>query len=278
MLERLVRQRSKKHVSLWWAQRDGRGLAGAMVIESPGKTGMLLHTPTAEATEIPPLTELTRAISLDGLQRGLSLVQAIEDPEAKADTEMLLAAGFDSLARMIYMRCEVNGPPDEEIDAALTWRNYEEFTESELGDVIARTYAGSLDCPRLNGVRELEDIIAGYKGNGVFRPQSWWLVERGSQTTGCVLLNDAMSPGIAEIVYMGVLPEHRGCGIGRAMLHRAASCAHQRGIKIITVAVDAANRYAARLYKSQGYRENHCRLGYIMDRKSMHSRDESTAV
>ena len=45
-----------------------------------------------------------------------------------------------------------------------------------FAETILQTYRDSLDCPGLNGVRQIEDIIAGHKASGEFDPALWFLL------------------------------------------------------------------------------------------------------
>lgn len=57
--------------------------------------------------------------------------------------------------------------------------------------------------------------------------------------------------GVPEIA-MAVVAEHRGHGIGRALLRELAAAATRKGIEALSLSVDRANP-AARLYRDEGY-------------------------
>lgn len=270
VLRRLVHQRGEENVRLWWA-RKGRTCAGsAMVIENPGRTGMLFHTSVgAEGADAESLVRVVRAICRDALHGGLSMVQVLLDPDAGGDVEMLETAGMVRLARLVYLELDLGKAPPFEADPSLTWRSYGQFADPELCELIRRTYEGSLDCPPLAGVREVEDVLVGHKTSGTFRPRAWWIAERNGDPAGCILVNDSLSGRTAEIVYVGTAPEHRGHGIGRTMIRRAAAEGRQRGLETMTLAVDADNYHAVRLYKAEGYGRKDIRLAYVMRRRDV---------
>jgi len=133
-----------------------------------------------------------------------------------------------------------------------------------LERIIEATYVDSQDCPRLRGLRRMEDVVASHKASGIFRPQSWWIAAREGQPVGCVLVNDsAEDKGAAELVYLGVGSAHRRRGYGRAMLRHAMEQARRRGRKRMNVAVDSANAPAVRLYRHEGFRRTDQRDVYI---------------
>lgn len=239
-------------------------MAAASVCRSPGRTGMLFHSP-ADATGVKrdALKALCRTAAEDALSGGLSLVQSLELPEAEADAEILQAAGFERLAELVYMRAATGGV-SETARGDVSWRRCGEFTERELAAVISQTYVGSLDCPGLSGVRDVADVIRGHKASGVFSPETWWIVDRGGEAAGCVLVNDSSARPSSEIVYLGVVRSHRGAGIGEALVRRAAAGARKRGREALTLAVDAANAPARQVYEAIGFRPTERRVSWIM--------------
>lgn len=57
-----------------------------------------------------------------------------------------------------------------------------------------------------------------------------------------------------------LLPDWRGCGIGRALLRRAEDYARALGMDAIRIGVMATNRAALDLYEADGYRATHLEL------------------
>ncbi len=263
-LEDLTRRRAER-ARLWWARRRRQCLAAAMVLESPGRTGMLWYCPlAAPGVEPDALRALTKTIAHRALADGLALVQAIVETDAAADVAMLSEAGYEKLAELIYMRLDLPPAPAAGDEQALTWRSYEQFDEAELANVISATYEGSLDCPALSGLRPTTDVIAGHKVTGIFRPQSWWIVARDGSPVGCVLVNDSHRDATFEVVYIGVVPAFRRRGVARALLGRAAAEARSEARDALTLAVDARNHSACNLYESEGFRVTDRRLAYAM--------------
>ena len=202
-----------------------------MIIESPGKTGVLFHTSAnADGAEADCLVQLVRAMCSHTIGQGLSMVQTLLETDANQDVEMLKKAGIVKLARLVYMKLDLAAAPTYQADASIAWRNYAELAEEELAEVIRRTYEGSLDCPGLSGVRKIEDVVAGHKASGMFCPQAWWLIERDSSPAGCIIVNDSPT---------------------------------------VPISVDGRNHYAIRLYEAEGYRRTHCRLAYMMCRRDL---------
>lgn len=250
--------------NLWWVRSLRRAAAAAMTVRNPGQSASVFHSPPRGAATVKILTRLLRELTQATLQGGAAFVQALLRPDAQADAQAYLQAGYEFIANLIYLRRGVAGAAEEE-SGELTWTVLRESSEEELARVIADTYVDSLDCPGLLGVRRMEDVIAGHKSNGILRPDAWFLPSVKGQTVGCVLVNDSAGRNDeSEIVYLGVRPAWRGRGFGRAMVRHALAHAAGRRRGQMCLAVDAANTPAVRLYRSEGFRE--------VDRKDVYVR------
>jgi len=253
---------------LWWARADRKTLAVALLIEGAGRTSMLFFSPPeAPGVDRQWLVRLIHEISRDAIEGGVSLVQALIEPDADRQEAVLVDSGLMLLADLSYMNRDLLScpPKDQGARENLVWRNYKQFTEVELGEVISQTYENSLDCPALRGVREMPDVIAGHKCSGVFCPEAWWIVAQGDQASpaGCILVNDSIKTPTADIVYMGVVPEFRRQGLAAVLLERAVAGASERNCEGISVAVDTRNDYAIRVYEQSGFIEIQRRLAYV---------------
>lgn len=265
MLLELIRARAKNSVQFYWALQQGRPVAASLVLASPGKAGMIFYTSPLEAS-IDVIAAVTDRTARASMAAGLTFVQALVEVPNPAEVEILQRAGLSLLAELIYMRRELAMRDLEHTPAEdqYTWRQFGDFDDDELAAVIAKTYEKSLDCPALAGVREMRDVIATHRSCGVFTPESWWLVEQAGQPAGCILVNDYPTSGVSDVVYLGVTVPFRGRGISRLMLHRTGRGAMERGYGAMTLAVDAANPYALRVYQQEGFIETTRRSAYAL--------------
>ena len=258
-LEAAARRSGPEGVHLWWARRWRRCLAAAMVVERPGGTGMLFRAPPGGPdVDCEALAAVIRAIAGSALRR-VHMVQAFVAPEAHDERAVLAAAGLDLLVELVNMRLELpalSSPHERQADSPWSCRSYEQFGDSQLAAVIARTYAGSLDCPPLCGARPMEDVLTAHKTSGVFRPESWWIFDCASQPAGCILVNGtSASRDLMEVVYLGVCPAFRGRGLGRRMLRHALDRVVRDGAAAVKLAVDSRNVYAREIYDQEGFCE-----------------------
>lgn len=85
------------------------------------------------------------------------------------------------------------------------------------------------------------------------RGMTIYLVEKDQQIIGKVHLQ--LISGIGGIYRLGVLPEHRGKGIGRAILRMAIEKLKEANASEIMLQVATENANALNLYRSCGFME-----------------------
>jgi ribosomal protein S18 acetylase RimI-like enzyme len=184
----------------------------------------------------------------------IGMAQVLLPTRDEPDVPMLESVGFSHLAELLYLTCEsVRFPVEPLPKPNLQFAPYEERERQRLGNLIEQTYVDSLDCPALNGARGIEDIIAGYKATGVFRPEIWQIVRHEENDIGVLVLADHPSAQHWELVYMGLVPQARGRGWGRQITQHAQALARRANVARIVLAVDAANSPALSMYRAAGF-------------------------
>ena len=216
------------------------------------------------------LTELRRTASMGGVR----LLQCLLWPPHREDEGMLREAGFDYLTELIYLDRQLipdagRRPTQTERASRFTWRTYESRTHDTFVETIRATYENSLDCPKLNGVREMQDVLEGHKATGVFDGSDWFVASQPTQAdrpVGVLLLSRVPRAGNGqgmEVVYMGVVPSARRRGVGSALIERALDRGRERKATNLTLAVDADNQPARDLYGQFGFFETARRRAWI---------------
>lgn len=81
------------------------------------------------------------------------------------------------------------------------------------------------------------------------------------------LVNNFLGRG--ELVYLGVVPEARGRGIGRALLAQAIRDTAEMGLPQMGLAVDVANQPAVRLYEEAGFKEIRRRQAWFIPKEGL---------
>lgn len=241
---------------LWVAEHAGRVAWAILPIVSPGRT-MLLLTPGG-----PPRNDrhgaaaaLVEAVCRHFLARGVALAQVLLDPEDAAARQVYLGRSFRLMAELLYLQAEVRRTcTASPVLAGLDWITYSPGEHATFASTIAESYRDSLDCPALNGVRDIEDVIAGHKSSSDFDPRWWFVLREQGVPRAVLLLNRTPPTGTAELVYLGLVPAARGRGLGDLVMRHALHQVACHGPCTLALAVDSANVPALRLYHRHGLR------------------------
>ena len=253
---------------LWLATDPANHILWAVLpVVSPGRT-MLLFSPTYVPGDIKdtcarPLVERVLA---EHRERAVDLAQVLLDPAETAALRVFTECGFETLAELIYLDREVRRAGDDSLREGYTWDTYSPATHADFAHTVASTYAGSLDCPTLNGRRAIEDVLAGHKSAGEFDPNLWFLLrDAADNPIGVLLLNRSTRTDALELVYLGLAASHRGLGLGDAMMRHAQATAARIGSRSLSLAVDSKNAPALALYRRHGMSRVCTRMALMRD-------------
>ena len=117
-------------------------------------------------------------------------------------------------------------------------------------DAIVFPCLGSLD-----GCRRLMREIRGKSG---FLPAATWLIALGSSPESLqwcgTIQGVAERGGVGMIQNVGIVPGHRGLGLGRCLVERAVAGFRMHGLDRASLEVTVDNARAMRLYQRLGFR------------------------
>jgi ribosomal protein S18 acetylase RimI-like enzyme len=244
--------------------RDAAGLAGVIVCEPVAGAGGILWPPVIVEEGQPQLEDILVSRACDWLQQqGARLAQCLLSPEDVSLGAPLLRNGFSRVTTLSYLSQEKSPPRDSSPPSSLRFEPYDSSNPQVFHDTLKLTYEATLDCPEVNGVRTVEEVIDGHRAQGEFDPGLWWLAREGGKPVG-VLMLIATHPGEAwEVAYMGVVAEERHRGFGAGLLHHARALAHAAGVPRITLCVDDRNGPASRLYRRMGFERYDSRAVFL---------------
>ncbi len=191
----------------------------------------------------------------------VDLAQAVLTESHSSEARSLESAGFSHSADLLYLVCPCENFPSSQIETSLEFDSYTDKTAQRLVDVILKSYQGTLDCPALDGIRDIQDVLEGYKHVGSFEPGRWFIVRHHQEDVGCLLLADHPDANQWELVYMGLAPEARGNRWGLQIARHALWLANQAGRSQMLLAVDQDNQPARNAYAAAGFE--------ICDRRSV---------
>lgn len=248
----------------WVIASDGRPLWAILPILNPGRTALLLSPPRRpEGLDVIGLIE---AVCEDLSRRDVQLAQCLIDPPDNAGRAILQSLGFKQMAELLYLQVGVARsiappePPDN-----YWWQTYSPATHELFQRGILESYQQSLDCPLLNGLREIDDVIAGHKASGEFNPRFWFVLSERDMPRGVVLLNRVPRTDTAELVYFGLAPSARRRGLGDFMMRHALWATREMNLSRLTLAVDSNNAPALRLYYRHGMQRIGSKVALMKD-------------
>ena len=232
----LVALRAKEMVGASWIQ------------PAPGRTA-LLWPPSVNGPAAQQLMQ-TAAEWLDN--ENIVLAQILGSSWASYDLALLSMGGFKELAELAYLTVDRKYFPTKHPSSELQFEPYNKQDCSRLEDLISKTYQGSLDCPDLNGVREICDVIEGYLSQGTSGDEHWFFARKNRDDVGVLILTPHTTEQW-ELVYMGIIPLARGSGLGKQLVQFALWHSGCVGADRIVLAVDQANQPALNMYHSNGF-------------------------
>ncbi len=244
--------------------RDCTELHGAIVcLQVPGRSALVWPPGVVDPHRTDWEDALLRHATSWLRQGGVQLAQTLLEPNEQFLAASLLRNEFTEVTRLFYLRHDLNLPVHSlHLPARLAFHPYTDNDEA-FRSTLARTYEGTLDCPEINGVRTIDDVVAGHRAQGAFSPERWWLACEGTSPVGVLLMTEMPDSGDWELAYMGIVPEARGRGMGREILLHALCAARAADVPAVTLSVDARNEPARKLYGSMGFEAYDGRLVYL---------------
>lgn len=253
-----------------WVATSGGALSWAVLpVVSPGRT-MLLFAPSCIPLHLEQCIVPLVARALESARsNGTDLAQILLDP---ADEHLVRIycqrCGFEVLAELIYLEREVPRAATVPATEGYVWETYSTANHDAFARAVTASYIDSLDCPRLNGCRSVEDVLAGHKAAGEFDPALWMIARATGHATeeaGVMLLARSTRSDAVELVYLGAAPPHRRRKLSDAMMRRAFATVASIGSRRLTLAVDSQNEPALRLYRRHGMSKLCSRLALFRD-------------
>lgn len=133
---------------------------------------------------------------------------------------------------------------------SLSLRSLADLGPEPFEQVLTATMAGDPERgPDLAGVLDEFITLAG----DLFDAASWFVAQRDGETVGVVLPQVFPDrPDRGTMLYLGVLPAHRGQGIGRALHALGMRALADRGAAGYFGTVDPANAAMIAVYRANG--------------------------
>jgi ribosomal protein S18 acetylase RimI-like enzyme len=142
------------------------------------------------------------------------------------------------------------------LPARFWWVPWEEALidhHAEVKYLSFRDEVDSLVFPCLGERQGCQRLMREIRRKPGFLPGATWLIAGPAGYVATV--QGVMDRGpIGAIQNLGVIPDYRGMGLGRALVRKALSGFYQAGLRRVYLEVTAENSCAIRLYREVGFR------------------------
>lgn len=237
-----------------------------LVAPSAGRTAMLFASRPSDGACPEAMGHLLDSAISSLNARDVAIAQALLDPGATEEHLVFTAGGFTQLARLDYLERPIPRFRSIKVPTLGNGVRIEPWDPRDralMHTLLERSYEDTLDCPRLSGMRRVEDILDGHRASGIFTPEWWHVLWVDDKPQGVLLFNRSADGETIELVYLGVSRGIRGRGLGNTLLRHGL--AHLDGApgRAIVLAVDKENSPAVRLYRRSGFRIAVRRVAFI---------------
>ncbi len=264
--ERRARDQGIDLSLVWTATRDGRVEAGALLVPHPGRSALLMATSPRDHGHAQVIGQLVGTLlsECDSMP-AVRLVQALSAPSETLRSQAWVLGGMRHLASLDYMERPMarDGTAPAAPPAGITFTSWDTGQRELLQRLLVETYVETLDCPGLAQMREPADILDGHLAAGEHDPSLWTIAWRDDRPVAALLLSPSQATESLEVVYLGIVPEERARGLGRAMMAQAIALGSGRAERVLGLAVDARNTPAVALYARSGFRTVRRREAFV---------------
>jgi len=183
--------------------------------------------------------------------------------EAGGADEVFAAAGFERSPRsyLVADSAEVALSGRIRSQGRISLRSWLDSDFGPASEIVYASYKGSVDAVANSGYRtrvgcaDLVDALTEGVWCGHFDPaMAHVAVDEATGRMCGVAIASRISPSVAHIGQISVLPSYQGRGVGRALVEGVLTGARLAEIRTVTLAVTLANERALHLYESCGFR------------------------
>ena len=237
---------------------DGTLRPCCVVVPNPGRTALVFVSDLTDHRKAGSITHLMNHIVPCIDSKRVRVAQVLLSQFDRRSVGLFESAGFERLASLDYMErpCQSSSRINNsrKLPAGFTAEGFLESNRGAFEVALGASYEDTLDCPRLCGLRSVEDAVRGHQAAGKFDPDLWTLVRSPSGDPAAILLLSPIPEQLmVELTYLGVGKAFRGLGLGAHLVELGVRTTEARTESRITLAVDQQNKPAVRLYRQFGF-------------------------
>jgi len=254
-LMELAQGRAGGRPTLWVGQCHGKLVLAVLPACHPGRTASLFASlPPPDDAAHAAWGRLIEEVCLHCAARDIHLAQVLVEPHQRWLVRYYESASFAVMAQLLYLHRYLDAAVSTpQWPQGISLETYMPSNRALFAQAILASYQASLDCPALNGLRSMDDILAGHMASGVFDPRLWFLLRDKDRPLGVLLLTFChWGRDCLDLVYLGLIPAARGRNLGRLLMQQALVTGGREKCARLSLAVDAANLPALKLYYGHG--------------------------
>lgn len=240
---------------LWVSYQDARINGAVWIQRFPGNMAQLWLPNKEEASSAH--NALVHALLETAYQwvktESIRLCHVEVAPQAAETEALLLQHGMQPLVHLAYLTGSSASRLALNAEIFLSLQPFNALSDAEQLALLSEVGRDSLDSHVLRDILSVEELRAGFYQQDPQSAQHWYTVSYQQAVVGVLLLAPQVALNRWELLLMGLTPEWRGKGLGRALLNKALSLAQQAGVKELMLAVDELNLPAKRVYQQAGF-------------------------
>lgn len=238
---------------LFVGRRGPRIVGAAWCLLQPGRIATLWGPNILPSEQDTLASRLVQQARVYAQQEGVHLVQSLLETDRTSTAQHLVAGGFREITQVEQRVAVPEAAGVVPAQEALQLTKCADMRSSSFQQLVARTYEGSLDCPELDGLRQIEDVLDGYLSTCGGHLEHWYTLHCDGQTAGTILLAHHAEIHQLELIYFGLLPSYRQRGLGAELIRFALLLGARLQCETITTGVDVRNVPAVALYAQFGF-------------------------
>ena len=249
----MVRVGELQREGIWVAVEADRVVGALICLRVPGASALVWPPQAEPGTTCAAIEDALMAKSCSWLRsQNVRIAQCLLEQKDEMLAEPLLRFGFRKVTSLMYMRHDLSRVPAR-LSGTLSYQSYRDVDPKLFCATLEKTYEGTLDCPELNGVRTMEEIVTGHISQGRHDPDRWWLAFDSAMPVAVLLLAAIPEWHGWDLSYLGVVPEARRKGFAQTLALKALWECRQAGQSKMTLSVDRRNLPAQFLYEKLSF-------------------------
>ncbi|GAA4423074.1 GNAT family N-acetyltransferase [Bremerella cremea] len=249
---------------LYTAKRGKRIVASLWCLNQPGRIATIWGPGRLPSESECTVDTLLREAIEKATEQGCHLIQSLVGADNPGAGELLSRGGFRPITILDTLQAYSDEFYAEAPSQELQWTVCEDRRDPSYVDLVAQTYVDSLDCPELDGLREIEDVLDGYFATSGQSTEYWFQLHHRGVPAGVLILAHHQDANQLELIYFGLVPAVRGRKLGGEVLRLVIDIARQLDCQSVVTGADQRNLPALSLYRRFGFHQVDSKQLYLL--------------